>query len=63
MIKSFLNLGIVDTVISLAKAKQLSKLAKATAGQKKSKITGIPKLQDANEAGGKDSEKCTLILT
>ena len=24
---------------------------------------GIPKLDDANNAGGKQSEKCTLILT
>ncbi|KAJ4773439.1 DNA topoisomerase 2 [Rhynchospora pubera] len=27
------------------------------------RITGIPKFEDANEAGGRNSEKCTLILT
>jgi len=26
-------------------------------------LTGIPKLEDANEAGTKNSDKCTLILT
>lgn len=26
-------------------------------------MTGIPKLEDANEAGTKNSDKCTLILT
>ena len=34
-----------------------------TGGGKKAKLTGIPKLEDANEAGTKNSEKCTLILT
>lgn len=41
----------------------MNKLAKSTAGVKKSKLTGIPKLEDANEAGTRNSEKCTLILT
>ena len=30
---------------------------------RKSKITGIPKLDDANKAGTQQSGKCTLILT
>jgi DNA topoisomerase-2 len=41
----------------------MTKLAKATAGTKKSKLIGIPKLEDANEAGGARSKDCTLILT
>ncbi|KAL8541340.1 hypothetical protein ACS0TY_002551 [Phlomoides rotata] len=32
-------------------------------GAKHSRIYGLAKLADANEAGGKNSEKCTLILT
>ena len=32
-------------------------------GKKVKTITGIPKLEDANEAGGKKSTQCTLILT
>jgi DNA topoisomerase-2 len=34
-----------------------------TDGKKQSRITGIPKLDDAVMAGTKDSAKCTLILT
>lgn len=30
---------------------------------KHSKLKGIPKLEDANEAGTKNSRKCSLILT
>ena len=33
------------------------------AGKKKAKIFGVEKLEDANDAGGKNSLKCTLILT
>lgn len=33
-------------------------------GKKKSgRLVGIPKLEDANEAGGKNASDCTLILT
>jgi len=32
-------------------------------GTKTARISGIPKLDDANEAGTKNSNKCTLILT
>lgn len=42
---------------------ELSKLKKKTDGKKTSKISGIPKLDDANLAGTKHSESCTLILT
>ena len=34
-----------------------------TVNRKKSTIRGIPKLDDANKAGTKESNKCTLILT
>ena len=36
---------------------------KKTDGSRKSKITGIPKLDDANKAGTSHSKKCTLIVT
>ena len=41
----------------------MKKLERATAGGKKARIQGIPKLEDANEAGTRNSSKCTLILT
>ncbi|KAK1370431.1 DNA topoisomerase 2 [Heracleum sosnowskyi] len=54
--------GVVDALLSWANFK-LSKDLKKTDGSKKSRITGIPKLEDANDAGGSQSHKCTLILT
>ncbi|KAL6911837.1 hypothetical protein ACP4OV_000642 [Aristida adscensionis] len=54
--------GVVTTLLSWADFK-LSKELKKTNGSKMSRISGLPKLEDANEAGGKDSGKCTLILT
>ena len=40
-----------------------NKLGKAQQGKKTSKLTGIPKLDDANEAGTRNGVGCTLILT
>ena len=59
--KKILTLGIVDKVLSFAEFKE-NKQAKKTDGQKKNKIQ-VPKLDDANWAGTKKSEQCTLILT
>mgnify|MGYP001092062392 CR=1 FL=1 len=36
---------------------------KTTDGRKKRKIVGMVKLEDANKAGGRESEKCCLIVT
>ncbi|KAL7220263.1 hypothetical protein ACSBR2_013181 [Camellia fascicularis] len=54
--------GIVESLLSWANFKQ-SKDLKKTDGTKRQRITGITKLEDANDAGGKSSDKCTLILT
>uniref|UniRef100_A0A182MCQ8 DNA topoisomerase 2 n=1 Tax=Anopheles culicifacies TaxID=139723 RepID=A0A182MCQ8_9DIPT len=54
--------GIVESVLQWAKFKAQTDLAK-TSGSKKSKIKGIPKLEDANDAGSRNSLNCTLILT
>ncbi|XP_046806449.1 DNA topoisomerase 2 [Lucilia cuprina] len=54
--------GIVESVLSWAKFKAENDIAK-TGGKKSTKIKGIPKLEDANEAGTKNSYMCTLILT
>jgi DNA topoisomerase-2 len=40
-----------------------SKKLKKSDGSKRNKITGIPKLDDANWAGTPKSERCTLIIT
>lgn len=61
-LKKLSKCGIVEQVIELAKFKENSSLKK-TDGKKQVKIAGIPKLEDANKAGTKESHKCTLILT
>ena len=43
--------------------KERQKLGKTLVGGKKAKISGIAKLEDANEAGTRNSDRCTLILT
>lgn len=55
--------GIVETVLNWAKFKAQNELIKHSGGKKQLKIKGIPKLEDANEAGTKNALKCTLILT
>ena len=57
------NSGIVDEVLHFARAKSRRKLQRQTGASKKSKLTGIPKLDDANHAGTRRSNECTLILT
>lgn len=45
------------------KFKAQEKLNKKCSSSKHSKLRGIPKLDDANNAGTKNSLDCTLILT
>ena len=61
-IKNVLKTGIQDEVMSLSKFREQKELKKSD-GARKSKITGIPKLDDANFAGTTKSGKCTLIVT
>ena len=61
-IDSLAKCGIVEKAMLLNQAKQDKALSK-TDGKKKNRITGIPKLEDANFAGTKKSAMCTLILT
>ena len=58
-----LTCGVVEHVLSWARVKSQVQLAKKQQGSKHSKLRGIPKLDDANEAGGKNSLECTLIVT
>lgn len=61
-IKGVLKTGIIERITTFAKMKQAQQLKK-TDGSKTSKLSGIPKLTDANLAGTKQSQRCTLILT
>ena len=53
--------GFLEKVVEIAELVDQKKLKK-TDGQKRSKIL-VEKLDDANDAGTKDSHLCTLILT
>ncbi|KAH9419744.1 DNA topoisomerase 2-beta [Dermatophagoides pteronyssinus] len=57
------KVGIVEAVLSWAKFKAQNELSKKCHAKKHAKLTGIPKLEDANDAGTKNSIDCTLILT
>jgi DNA topoisomerase-2 len=61
-IKSVLKSGIVEDILKFAEFSNNRELKKSD-GKKKTRIRGIPKLEDANYAGGKHSSECTLILT
>ncbi|CAL5373015.1 unnamed protein product [Camellia sinensis] len=61
-LKKVTKSGIVESLLSWANFKQ-SKDLKKTDETKRQRITGITKLEDANDVGGKSSDKCTLILT
>src|SRR5210317_338299 len=61
-VKNALKTGIQEELTALSKFKEMKELKK-TDGARKSKITGIPKLDDANKAGTAQSGKCTLIVT
>jgi len=60
--KDTLNCGVLESILAFAQNKQ-NKDLKKTDGAKKARLTGISKLDDANEAGGKNGYKCTLIIT
>ncbi len=60
--KKVIKSGVVDNIVSFARFKQDQALKK-TDGHKRTRITNIPKLEDANNAGGRKAKDCTLILT
>ena len=71
-----LKCGIIENILNFAKLQHNIILQKQSGGKRKQRLSGIPKLDDANDAGcdvrfcfspfglgGKNSDKCTLILT
>ena len=55
------KLGIMDAACALTDVKT-AKTIKTKDGVKSKSVRGIPKLVDANDAGGPHSDKCILIL-
>ena len=63
LLKSVLDdTDLVARVTAHASLRQNKELQKQD-GRKRGRLSGIPKLDDANDAGGRNSHKCTLILT
>uniref|UniRef100_A0A8D2NV98 DNA topoisomerase 2 n=1 Tax=Zosterops lateralis melanops TaxID=1220523 RepID=A0A8D2NV98_ZOSLA len=62
-IKGAVSCGIVESILNWVKFKAQNQLNKKCSAVKHSKIKGVPKLDDANDAGSKNSLDCTLILT
>ncbi|KAF7986171.1 hypothetical protein HWV62_38564 [Athelia sp. TMB] len=54
--------SIIDHVLNWAKFKADQQIKK-TDGSKRNRLTGLPKLADANNAGTRHAKDCTLILT
>ena len=55
------KLGIMDAACALTEVKTTKNIKKQD-GVKSKSVRGIPKLVDANDAGGPNSNKCVLIL-
>ncbi|XP_012393194.1 DNA topoisomerase 2-alpha [Orcinus orca] len=62
-IKAAIGCGIVESILNWVKFKAQVQLNKKCSAVKHNRIKGIPKLDDANDAGGRNSTECTLILT
>uniref|UniRef100_A0A8B9IX34 DNA topoisomerase 2 n=1 Tax=Amazona collaria TaxID=241587 RepID=A0A8B9IX34_9PSIT len=62
-IKGAIACGIVESILNWVKFKAQNLLNKKCSAVKHTKIKGVPKLDDANDAGNKNSLDCTLILT
>merc|ERR1719506_2280368 len=64
-INRVLKSGIVETILHWAKSKQELDMKRKLKGSETvlTRCLGIPKLEDANDAGTKNSDDCTLILT
>ena len=58
-----MSCGVIERVLNWARAKSQAQIAKKQSGSKHTKLRGIPKLDDANDAGSKNSMDCTLIVT
>lgn len=63
IINDLLKTEIVQSIIKQAEARENAKLSRGLTGSKKSRLLGIPKLDDANDAGTRNASSCTLILT
>ncbi|XP_015928118.1 DNA topoisomerase 2-alpha [Parasteatoda tepidariorum] len=62
-INQAMKCGVIENIMSWIRFKAQNELNKKCSGKKQTKLRGIPKLEDANDAGTRNSIDCTLILT
>ncbi|EGR31961.1 topoisomerase ii beta 180kda, putative [Ichthyophthirius multifiliis] len=62
-LKDYLKTGILENILVQIKAKEQAKMKKALSSNKQSRLLGIPKLEDANDAGTRLGDQCTLFVT
>jgi len=62
-LKELCKHGLLEMTLNLMAAKSKNELARGLGAKKGTRLTGIKKLDDANNAGKKDASKCVLILT
>jgi len=62
-LKDICKSGLLELTVNLLKTKRKEDLSKKRSVGKKVRITGIKHLNDANYAGTKYAQYCTLILT
>jgi DNA topoisomerase II len=56
-LKDVVSSGVIESIVTVAKAKEEAKLAKTLGpGKKKAKLLGVPKLEDANLAGTRNGD-------
>ncbi|KAG6373110.1 DNA topoisomerase II [Boletus reticuloceps] len=60
--KKVLKSSIIDNVLNWARFKADQQIKK-TDGSKRNRLAGMTKLADANNAGTRNADRCTLILT
>ena len=61
-IKDLAKTGIAEKIMDFYRFKDAQE-AKKTDGRKQGRIKGVPKLDEGSKPGGRESSKCTLILT
>lgn len=62
VIKKIEKMDMIQKMMEFIQFKE-NKALSSSDGKKKLRLIGIPKLDDASSAGGKQSSQCTLILT
>jgi Type IIA topoisomerase (DNA gyrase/topo II, topoisomerase IV), B subunit len=63
MIDYIIKSGVVERTIETANSKLTKQMQAKVKSSERGRVSGLPKLEDANDAGTRNSPKCTLILT